>query len=97
MGRMETIWGDPLVFRPERFLEDSSVMNAFSSVPFSGGSRNCIGQKFALMEMKTVVSKVLRNFEILVPSSYEPVIVAELILRPQNGIMLEFRQRKSLS
>lgn len=42
-----------------------------------------------------MVSKVLRHFELSVDKSYkEPVIVAELILRPENGLMLNFKPRK---
>lgn len=92
---MESIWGDPLVFRPERFLEDRLAVNAFESVPFSAGSRNCIGQKYAMLEMKSVISKTLKHFEISVAPNYEPVLIAELVLRPENGIMLKFRERTS--
>ena len=95
MGEMESIWGDPLIFRPERFLEDNSTFSAFASVPFSGGSRNCIGQKYAMIEMKIILLKTLRKFEIEVSSGYEPVLIAEMILRPENGMMLKFRQRTS--
>lgn len=95
MGQMENIWGDPYIFRPDRFLEDCSSTSPFASVAFSAGSRNCIGQKFAVMQMKTIISKILRNFEVLVPSDYSPILVAELVLRAENGMMLEFRRRKT--
>lgn len=62
---------------------------------FSAGPRNCIGQKFAVLEMKSMVSKVLRNFEISVDPDYkEPILIAELILRPDNGLVLNFKPRK---
>lgn len=95
MGQMESIWGDPLVFRPERFLDENVIANPFAMVPFSAGSRNCIGQRFGMLEMKTIISRILRTFELLVPSDYEPILIPELILRPENGMMLEFRERKN--
>lgn len=58
------------------------------------GPRNCIGQKFATLEMKSMVSKVLRYFEITVDPGYkEPVLVAEIILKPENGIVLNLKPR----
>lgn len=95
MGQMEYIWGDPLAFRPERFLEDKLSKNVFVSVPFSAGSRPCIGQRYAMLEMKSIISKTLRHFEVRVAPNFEPVLTAELVLRPENGMMLEFRERVS--
>ncbi|KAH8300254.1 hypothetical protein KR044_012209, partial [Drosophila immigrans] len=56
----------PFEFRPERFETDKrSKANAFDYVPFSAGPRNCIGQKFALLELKVTLSKLLRKFKVL--------------------------------
>lgn len=94
MGRMESIWNDPEEFIPERFHIENINTNPFVYVPFSAGSRNCIGQKFATVEMKSIISKVLRYFEISVPSDYEPRLIAELVLRPENGMKLNFKKRQ---
>lgn len=62
---------------------------------FSAGPRNCIGQKFAVLEMKSLVSKVLRNFEISMDPSYrKPILIAEIILKPENGIFLNLKKRE---
>jgi len=97
MHRDPKIYPDPLTFRPERFLVQKShdQMNAFSYTPFSGGYRNCIGQKFAQYEIKTVISKLLQNYQIdLISKDFEPVLTAEIILRPVEGIWLKFSDRK---
>lgn len=42
LGRNPRLFKDPLEFRPERFLEDtSSEKFIFSYLPFSAGPRNC--------------------------------------------------------
>lgn len=54
-----------------------------------------IGQKFAMLEMKSIVSKVVRNFEILIKEeNKELILCTELIMRPKHGIKLQFKKRQ---
>ena len=48
-------------FRPERFL--ARGMSANSWIPFGGGFRRCLGAGFATVEMRVVLSEVLRRME----------------------------------
>lgn len=97
MGNSEKLHEDPDVFKPERFLEERTMekQNAFANIPFSAGPRNCIGQKFALYEIKSIVSKILRNFELVLTKESEiyPVLSAELVLRPESSICFCFKPR----
>lgn len=56
--RREDVWGDPLAFRPERFLDARPP--AYAWIPFGGGVRRCVGASFALMEMETVLQEAAR-------------------------------------
>ena len=67
-------WPEPDKFKPERleFFEQvlfcrhisSDKNHAFAWVPFSAGGRNCIGQRFAMLEMKTLLAEILHNFTV---------------------------------
>ncbi|XP_031637082.1 cytochrome P450 4d1-like [Contarinia nasturtii] len=97
MGHNEKYFEDPETFRPERFLVERSMekQNAFTYIPFSAGPRNCIGQKFAMYEIKSIVSKILRNFEIVLTNESEtyPVLCSELVLRSDSRISFYFKPR----
>ncbi len=56
---------DPLVFRPERWLENlDGPQNVSAHLPFGSGPRMCPGRSLALLEMKTFLSMLYKNFDV---------------------------------
>nr|XP_025848050.1 cytochrome P450 4A11-like [Vulpes vulpes] len=85
------VWPNPEVFDPSRFAPGVS-RHSHAFLLFSGGSRNCIGQHFAMNELKVVVALTLLRFE-LAPDPFRiPVPTPKIVLMSKNGIHLHLRK-----
>ncbi|XP_036698344.1 cytochrome P450 4A7-like [Balaenoptera musculus] len=85
------VWLNPEVFDPSRFAP-GSARHSHAFLPFSGGSRNCIGKQFAMNEMKVAVALTLLRFELAPDPSRVPVPIPRVVLKSKNGIHLQLRK-----
>jgi cytochrome P450 len=59
------VYPNPDVFDPERFNEENrKTRDNLAFIPFGAGPRNCIGMRFALMEIKMLLSTILSKYQI---------------------------------
>ncbi|KAJ6649589.1 putative cytochrome P450 9f2 [Pseudolycoriella hygida] len=94
----ERYYENPDKFDPERFNEENrGKIDPGTYLPFGIGPRNCIGSRFALMELKTILYYLALNFhfeptektQIPLKLKYNPV---QLI--PEKGVWVKFTPRK---
>lgn len=91
-------WTNPDAFLPERWLdaEENDKRNRFSFLPFSAGGRSCIGQRFAEIEARMIVTNIVREFAIqLAPCMRDKEInlTAFTILRAKPTIQICVKPR----
>ncbi|KAF0980561.1 hypothetical protein FDP41_013344 [Naegleria fowleri] len=91
------IWGeDTLQFCPERFerpeIKDLLKQNRYVFIPFSIGSRTCIGMKFAEMEILDVICRMVRNFRFQCQNQRDVREVAGITLKPADDIVIKLER-----
>ncbi|CAL5357414.1 unnamed protein product [Camellia sinensis] len=105
MGRSEKLWGrDWAEFRPERWLEKRDeaagkwsfvARDPYTYPVFQAGPRICLGKEMAFLQMKRVVSGVLRRFQV-VPAfeeGEEPILIAHLASKMRAGFPVKIEER----
>lgn len=91
--RDPTSWADPDDFVPERFENERDIPKG-SFIPFSLGDRNCIGQKFALLEATVALATFSRAFHITAVTADVKTAMAGVIQRPVPPFLVSLEARK---
>lgn len=89
---------EPERFDPERFSDaNKDKIESGTYLPFGAGPRNCVGSRFALMEMKALFVYLLMEFSLhQCEKTMDPIVIkpgASVIMEPRDGFWLELRCR----
>jgi cytochrome P450 len=81
------IWGDPDVFRPERWEpEQSEKIPPGAYFPFGGGQRMCIGSSFASLEARLLLATILQRYTPRLVPGHPVEPAPRMSLRPKYGM-----------
>nr|QZM07461.1 cytochrome P450 monooxygenase CYP9EK2 [Lasioderma serricorne] len=89
---------NPEQFNPDRFSDENKKnIVPGSYIPFGNGPRNCIGSRFALLEVKTLFFHILSKFDLvftektILPMKLKTV---GFTMRPDGGFQIGLKRRK---
>ena len=94
LHRRPDLYPEPEKFRPERYRERKFSSHEWN--PFGGGSRSCLGQAFALYEMKVVLATLFSTLTLTrPPGALSKPVRRGIAVGPSDGTRLtaEFRDR----
>ncbi|XP_008546884.1 cytochrome P450 9e2 [Microplitis demolitor] len=97
LQRDEKYFPEPDKFDPERFSEENKgQIEQCAFMPFGVGPRKCIGERFAMMEMKLMIARLIKDFKVKPCEKTSREIVFDgksLNLVPKGGIWVKFEKR----
>jgi len=97
--RDEKFFSNPEEFNPENFSpEEKAERGPYPFMAFGHGPRNCIGMRFALLQLKTAIVRLLANYRLLPCSKTVEKLIPDPTsrqLQPKGGIWMKVQKRES--
>jgi cytochrome P450 len=83
---------EPEAFRPERWMGSlARELPRFAYMPFGGGPRICIGQRFAMIEAVLVLTTMAQRFSMEWQPDRKITPFPSITLRPNGGVWLKIK------
>uniref|UniRef100_D3TR52 Cytochrome P450 CYP4G13v2 n=1 Tax=Glossina morsitans morsitans TaxID=37546 RepID=D3TR52_GLOMM len=93
--RRASVYPDPDKFDPDRFLpERTAQRHYYSFIPFSAGPRSCVGRKFAMLQLKVLLSTIIRKYKVFSSRTDKDFrLQGDIILKLANGFQISLEPR----
>ena len=94
--RIASVFPKPDSFDPDRYGEGREEHKVpFAYMGFGGGMHSCMGQNFAFMQVKTILSILFREYEIerIAPNMPE-INYAAMVVGPKGDCRIRYKKRK---
>ncbi len=94
MHRTARYYPDPLRFDPERWTPEARAARPkFAYFPFGGGSRTCIGERFAWLEGVLAVAAIARKWKLRLMPGHPVETLPQITLRSKYGMKMRVEAR----
>ena len=98
MGRFEEVWGkDCLEFKPERWISGKGGIvhvPSYKFISFNAGPRTCLGKDLSFIQMKMVVTAILRNYHLQLAEGHHVIPSLSIVLLMEHGLKVRIKKRE---
>lgn len=96
--RIPELFQDPEAFDPDRFAPPREEdKRDFAFIPFGGGRHKCMGNAFALLQIKAILAILLRRYEFELVNPRVESDFHGLVVGPKEPCRVRYRRRKMAS
>jgi sterol 14-demethylase len=96
-NRLEEDFPDAQSFDPTRYLDprQEDLQNRWTWIPFGAGKHRCVGNAFAMMQIKAIFSVLLQDFEfeLVQPSETYRDDYSKMVIQLQRPCRAKYRRR----
>jgi sterol 14-demethylase len=92
-GRLDMVFKDPDAFDPDRYAPPREEhATPFAHLGFGGGIHQCMGQQFGFMQVKTIISWLLRNYDMEPAGPMPKADYTAMVVGPVGEPMISFKK-----
>ena len=89
-----TVFENPLEFDPDRYLPPREEdRRPFAYISFGGGRHKCLGNAFAILQIKTIIAVLLNRYDFELLGDPIETDFQGLVLGPKPPIRIRYRKR----
>jgi sterol 14alpha-demethylase len=96
-NRIAADFPEPETFDPARYLDprQEDLANRWTWIPFGAGRHRCVGNAFAMMQLKAIFSVLLRDweFELAQPSESYRDDCSKMVIQLEQPCRVRYRRR----
>ncbi len=98
-NRIAEDFPEPESFDPSRYLDErqEDLQNRWTWIPFGAGKHRCVGNAFAMMQMKAIFSVILRDyeFEMVQPAESYRDDTSKMVIQLEQPCRVKYRRRET--
>jgi sterol 14-demethylase len=91
--RLGEVFPEPDKFNPDRFIEEDQNSGKYRYLGFGAGRHGCMGENFAYLQIKTIWSVLLRNFEMELVGQLPKPDYKAMVVGPTQPCLLKYSRR----
>lgn len=96
--QIPAVFRDPEAFDPDRFAPGREEdKRDFAYIPFGGGRHKCMGNAFALLQIKAILAILLRRYEFELVNPRVTSDFHGLVVGPKEPCRIRYRRRKDVT